>query len=73
MPTNNPRDPILIGVQGCKGSPWHRCLLQRHDEGGRSSSLDEGGRLSSPKVGANVGHSFLIAVNQEQGNTFVKC
>jgi hypothetical protein len=34
--------------------------------------LDEGGRLSSPEVGTNVGHLFSIAVNQEQGNTFVK-
>jgi hypothetical protein len=33
----------------------------------------EGGRLSSPKVGANVGHLFEIAVNQEQGNKFVIC
>jgi hypothetical protein len=40
------------------------CLLWRHDEGGRSSSLDEGGRLSSPEVGANVGHLFSIVVNQ---------
>jgi hypothetical protein len=34
--------------------------------------LDEGGNLSSPEVGANVGHLFLITVNQEQGNTFIK-
>jgi hypothetical protein len=33
--------------------------------------LDEGGRLSSPAVGINVGHLFLIIVDQEQGNTFV--
>jgi hypothetical protein len=33
--------------------------------------LVEGGRLSSPTVGANIGHLFSIAVNQEQGNTFV--
>jgi hypothetical protein len=32
----------------------------------------EGGRLSSPEVGANVGHLFSNAVNQEQGNTIVK-
>jgi hypothetical protein len=59
---------------GCdsKDSPWHRCLLRWHDEGGRLSSLDEGGRLSSPTVGTNVGHLFSIAVNQDQGNTFVK-
>ena len=31
----------------------------------------EGGRLSSPEVGTNVGHLFSIVVNQEQGNTFV--
>ena len=32
----------------------------------------EGGRLSSPEVGTNVGHLFLNAVNQEQGNTIFK-
>jgi hypothetical protein len=32
----------------------------------------EGGRLSSPEVGANVGHLFSNAVNQEQGNTIAK-
>jgi hypothetical protein len=35
--------------------------------------LAEGGRLSSPEVGANVGHLFSNAVNQEQGNTIVDC
>jgi hypothetical protein len=28
--------------------------------------------VSSPEVGANVGHLFLNVVNQEQGNTVVK-
>jgi hypothetical protein len=28
--------------------------------------------VSSPEVGANVGHLFSNAVNQEQGNTIVK-
>jgi hypothetical protein len=32
----------------------------------------KGGRLSSPEVGANFGHSFSNVVNQEQGNTIVK-
>jgi hypothetical protein len=32
----------------------------------------EGGRLSSPEVGANVGLLFSNFVNQEQGNTIVK-
>jgi hypothetical protein len=32
----------------------------------------ESGRLSSPKVCANVGHLFSNAVNQEQDNTIVK-
>jgi hypothetical protein len=31
----------------------------------------EGGRSSSPEVGANVVHLFSTAVNQEQGNTLV--
>ena len=34
--------------------------------------LVEGGRLSSPEVGANAGHLFSNVVNQEQGNTIVK-
>jgi hypothetical protein len=33
--------------------------------------LAEGGRLSSPEVGTNVGHLLLNAVDQEQGNTIV--
>ena len=32
----------------------------------------EGGRLSSPEVGANVVHLFSNAMNQEQDNTIVK-
>jgi hypothetical protein len=32
----------------------------------------EGGRLSSPEVGANVGHLLSNVVNQEQDNTIVK-
>jgi hypothetical protein len=35
-------------------------------------AIVEGGHLSSPNVGANVGHLFSNAVNQEQGNTIVK-
>jgi hypothetical protein len=34
--------------------------------------LVKGGRLSSPEVGANVGHLFSNVVNQEQDNTIVK-
>jgi hypothetical protein len=34
--------------------------------------LAEGGRLSSPEVGANVVHLFSNAMNQEQGNTIIK-
>jgi hypothetical protein len=33
--------------------------------------LAEGGRWSSLEVGANVGHLFSNAMNQEQGNTIV--
>ena len=32
----------------------------------------EGHHLSSPEVGANVGHLFSNDVNQEKGNTIVK-
>jgi hypothetical protein len=34
--------------------------------------LAEGGRLSSPYVGANVGHLFSNVLSQEQGNIVVK-
>jgi hypothetical protein len=34
--------------------------------------LAEGRRLSSPEVGANVGHLFSNDVSQEQRNTVVK-
>jgi hypothetical protein len=33
--------------------------------------LVEGGRSGSSEVGANVGHLFSNAMNQEQGNTIV--
>jgi hypothetical protein len=29
-------------------------------------------KVSSPEVGANLGHLFSNAMNQEQGNTIVK-
>jgi hypothetical protein len=29
--------------------------------------------VSSPEVGANVGHLFSNDVNQEQGNTIINC
>jgi hypothetical protein len=34
--------------------------------------LAEGGRWSSPEVGANVGHLFSDVVDQEQDNTIIK-
>jgi hypothetical protein len=34
-------------------------------------NVAEGGRLSSPEVGANVDHLFSNVVDQEQGNTIV--
>jgi hypothetical protein len=34
--------------------------------------LAEGGHSGSSEVGANVGHLFSNAMNQEQGNTIVK-
>jgi hypothetical protein len=33
----------------------------------------EGGRLSSPEVGANGVHLFSTTSDQDQGNTFVIC
>jgi hypothetical protein len=33
--------------------------------------LAEGGQMSSSEVGANVGHLFSNAINQEQGNMIV--
>jgi hypothetical protein len=60
---------VLICVQWLQGSPWHCCLLRRHDEG---ECLPKVMEVSSPEVGANVGHSFSSAMNQEQGNTVIK-
>jgi hypothetical protein len=37
-----------------------------------AQAVAESGHLSSPEVGANVGHLFSNVVNQEQGNTIVK-
>jgi hypothetical protein len=34
--------------------------------------LSKGVEVSSPVVGANVGHLFSNVVSQEQGNTIVK-
>jgi hypothetical protein len=34
--------------------------------------LAEGGHTGSLEVGANVGHSFSNAMNQEQVNTIIK-
>jgi hypothetical protein len=55
----------LIGVQGSEDSPWRRCLLRRHDEGGCRVLFVEGGRLSSPEQGTNVGHLSLITMNHK--------
>jgi hypothetical protein len=59
---------ILICVHWLQGSPWHCCLLRRHDEGEFLPKVVE---VSSPKVGANVCHLFSNVVSQEQGNTIV--
>jgi hypothetical protein len=59
---------ILICVQWLQGCPWHRCLLWWHDEGECFPKVVE---VSSPEVGANVGHLFSNDVSQEQGNTIV--
>jgi hypothetical protein len=37
-----------------------------------AQAVIEGGRLSSPEVGTNVGHLFLNVVIKNQGNTIVK-
>jgi hypothetical protein len=59
---------VLICVQWLQGSPWHCCLLRWHDEG---ECLPKVVEVSSPEVGANVGHLFSNVVNQEQGNIIV--
>jgi hypothetical protein len=59
---------ILICVQWLQGSPWHRCLLQQHDEG---ECLPKVVEVCSPEVGANVGYLFSNVVNQKQGNTII--
>jgi hypothetical protein len=60
---------VLICVQRLQGNPWPRCLLRRHDEGECLSKVVE---VSTPEVGANVGHLFSNVVDQEQGNTIIK-
>jgi hypothetical protein len=60
---------LLVGAQWLQGSPWRYCLLRRHDKG---ECLPKVVEVSSPEVGANVGHLFSNVVNQEQGNTIVK-
>jgi hypothetical protein len=60
---------VLICVQWLQGSPLHCFLLRQHDEGERLPKVME---VSSPEVGANVGHLFSNFVNQEQGNTIIK-
>jgi hypothetical protein len=37
-----------------------------------AQAVAKSSHLSSPEVGANVGHLFSNVVNQEQGNTIVK-
>jgi hypothetical protein len=59
---------VLICVQWLQSSPWNCCLLRRHDEG---ECLPKVVEVSSPEVGANVGHLFSNVVDQEQGNTIV--
>jgi hypothetical protein len=63
------RESLLVGVQWLKGSLWRYCLLRRHVEG---ECLPKVVEVSSPEVGANVGHLFSNAMNQEQANTIVK-
>jgi hypothetical protein len=61
----------LVNVQRLKGTPGAIAFF-----GGMmkvvARAVAESGRLSSPEVGANVGHLFSNVVNQEQGNTIVK-
>jgi hypothetical protein len=59
---------ILICVPWLQGSPWHHCLLRRHDEG---ECLPKVVEVCSSEVGAIVGHLFSKVVSQEQGNTIV--
>jgi hypothetical protein len=59
---------VLICVQWLQGSLWHCCLLRRHDEG---ECLPKVVEVSSPEVGANVGHLFSNVVSQVQGNIIV--
>jgi hypothetical protein len=59
---------VLICVQWLQGIPWHCCLLRQHNE---RECLPKVVEVSSPEVGANVGHLFSNVVNQEQGHTIV--
>jgi hypothetical protein len=68
-PSFSQRECLLVGIQWLQGSPWRYCLLRRHDEG---ECLPKVVEVSSPEVGANVGHLFSNVVNKEQGNIIVK-
>jgi hypothetical protein len=54
---------------GCRAAPGAVVFFG----GMMKVNVAEGGRLSSPEVGDNVGHLFSNVVNQEQGNTIVNC
>jgi hypothetical protein len=53
---------------GCRAAPGTVAFF-----GGMSKMdvLPKAVEVSSPEVGANVGHLFSDAINQEQGNTIV--
>jgi hypothetical protein len=51
------------------GQPLALLPSSRHDKG---ECLPKVVEVSSPEVGANVGHLFSNVVSQEQGNAIVK-
>jgi hypothetical protein len=54
---------------GCRAAPGTVAFF-----GGMTkvNALPKVVKVSSPEVGANLGHLFSNAMNQEQGNTIVK-
>jgi hypothetical protein len=54
---------------GCRAAP---SVVAFFDGMAKANALPKVVEVSSPEVGANVGHLFSNVVNQEQGNTIVK-
>jgi hypothetical protein len=64
--------PSWLMSSGARAAPGAIAFFGRMTKVVARAPSVEGGHLSSPEVGANVGHLFSNVVNQEQGNTIIK-